>query len=71
MPCPSGARFREQVSATASPRQWAYLDLLGRPVMKAVETFNANLIDHAYTNHYDQLGQSDLITTSVLISKAF
>lgn len=24
----------------------------------------------AYTNHYDQLGQSDLTTTGVLISKA-
>jgi len=66
VPCPSGARFREQVSATASPRQWAYLDLLGRPVMKAVETFNANLIDQdvsAVCTEYDGLSRVRRIST--------
>lgn len=60
VPCPSGARFREQVSATASPRQWSYFDLLGRPVMKAVETFNANVSDQdisAVCTEYDGVGR--------------
>lgn len=42
--CPTGAKVRQQVVTLGSPRQWTYLDVLGRPVMKAVETFNTNVI---------------------------
>ncbi|WP_163839463.1 FG-GAP-like repeat-containing protein [Pseudoxanthomonas sacheonensis] len=42
--CPQGAKVRQQVVTLGSPRQWTYLDVLGRPVMKAVETFNTNVI---------------------------
>jgi RHS repeat-associated protein len=38
--CPVGARFREQVTQTAQPRQWAYFDALGRTIMRASETLN-------------------------------
>ena len=58
--CPAGARFREQVSATATPRQWTWFDLLGRPVMTAAETFNANVIDQdvsAACTEYDVVGR--------------
>ena len=58
--CPAGARFREQATATAAPRQWTYFDVLGRPVMKAVETFNAHVIDQdvsAVCTDYDGAGR--------------
>jgi len=41
--CPAGAAFRQQVETTASPRQWTYFDVLGRPVMQAAETFNVGV----------------------------
>ncbi|SDQ92661.1 FG-GAP-like repeat-containing protein [Pseudoxanthomonas sp. CF125] len=43
--CPAGAKVRQQVVSAGSPRQWTYLDALGRPVMKAMESFNAGVID--------------------------
>ncbi|WP_448670984.1 FG-GAP-like repeat-containing protein [Pseudoxanthomonas mexicana] len=64
--CPAGARFREQVSATASPRQWTYFDALARPVMKAVETFNANVADQdvsAVCTEYDVAGRARRTST--------
>ncbi|WP_448245172.1 FG-GAP-like repeat-containing protein [Pseudoxanthomonas mexicana] len=69
--CPVGARFREQVSATATPRQWTYFDLLGRPVMKAVETFNANVIDQdvsAVCTEYDGVGRARRTSTPFFLS---
>ncbi|QND81034.1 VCBS repeat-containing protein [Pseudoxanthomonas mexicana] len=66
VPCPTGARFREQVSATAMPRQWTYFDALGRPVMKAVETFNANVGDQdvsAVCTEYDGVGRARRTST--------
>jgi RHS repeat-associated protein len=41
--CPAGAKFRQQVVTTGAPRQWSWFDVLGRPVMKAAETFNAGV----------------------------
>ncbi|SFK74644.1 RHS repeat-associated core domain-containing protein [Lysobacter sp. cf310] len=41
--CPIGARFRQEVSGTAAPSSWTYFDVLGRPVMKASETFNVGV----------------------------
>src|SRR5690606_2882458 len=41
--CPTGAAFRQQVEVTAGPRKWTWLDVLGRPVMEAAETFNVGV----------------------------
>lgn len=41
--CPAGASFRQAVMANGAPTQWSYLDVLGREVFKAVETFNAGI----------------------------
>ncbi|KRD39242.1 hypothetical protein ASE35_02430 [Lysobacter sp. Root916] len=41
--CPTGARFRQEVTATASLASWTYFDVLGRPVMRASETFNVGV----------------------------
>ncbi|MHC9084873.1 toxin TcdB middle/N-terminal domain-containing protein [Luteimonas sp. RIT-PG2_3] len=41
--CPTGAKFRQQVASTGAPRQWTYFDVLGRPLMQAVETFNVGI----------------------------
>lgn len=58
--CPAGAVFRQQMTATASPRQWTYFDVLGRPIMKAGETFNAGVTDQdvsAVCTEYDSVGR--------------
>ena len=58
--CPVGAVFRQQVAATAAPRQWTYFDVLGRPVMKAAETFNASVSGQdvsAVCTEYDGVGR--------------
>lgn len=58
--CPDGARFRQQVAATESPRQWTYFDAMGRPLLKAVETFNAGVNGQdvsAVCTQYDTVGR--------------
>jgi RHS repeat-associated protein len=58
--CPTGAVFRQQVVATAAPRQWVYFDVLGRPIMKAAETFNAGVNNQdvsAVCTEYDAVGR--------------
>lgn len=59
--CPAGAIFRQQVAVTAAPRQWTYFDVLGRPIMKASETFNAGVNDQdvsAMCTEYDGAGRT-------------
>ena len=41
--CPNGAKFRQATTSDGAPTQWAYFDLLGRPVLKAALTFNAGV----------------------------
>ena len=58
--CPTGAAFRQQVDTTASPRQWTYFDVLGRPVMQASETFNVGVANEdvaATCTDYTAAGQ--------------
>ncbi|HCF2456845.1 TPA: VCBS repeat-containing protein [Pseudomonas aeruginosa] len=58
--CPDGARFRQQVAATESPRQWTYFDAMGRPLLKAVESFNAGVSGQdvsAVCTQYDTVGR--------------
>ena len=60
VPCPAGAVFRQQIAATASPRQWTWFDVLGRPIMKASESFNVGVIDQdvsATCTEYDSAGR--------------
>jgi RHS repeat-associated protein len=38
--CPTGAKFRQKVATDGAPTQWTYFDVLGRPIMKAAESFN-------------------------------
>lgn len=58
--CPDGARFRQQIAATESPRQWTYFDAMGRPLLKAVETLNAGVSGQdvsAICTQYDTVGR--------------
>lgn len=41
--CPTGAKFRQTTTTDGAPTQWVYFDLLGRPILKAAQTFNAGV----------------------------
>ncbi len=71
VPCPTGAKYRQQVLVTAAPGQWIYFDVLGREVMKAVETFNAGSPnkDLAVTcTAYDVAGKVKAVSNPFLVS---
>ena len=61
VPCPTGARYRQRVMATAAPTKWTYFDALGRPMMEAAETFNAHVDGKdvsAVCTRYDAAGNA-------------
>lgn len=69
--CPSGAAFRQQVEVTASPRQWTYFDVLGRPVMQAAETFNVGVANQdvsASCTDYDAAGNPRRVSNPFFLS---
>lgn len=69
--CPTGAKIRQQVVSVGSPRQWTYLDALGRPVMKAAETFNAGVIDQdvsASCTDYDVTGKPKRVSNPFFLA---
>ena len=69
--CPVGARVRQQVSTLGAPRQWTYLDVLGRPVMKAAETFNVGVIDKdvaASCTDYDVTGKAKRVSNPFFLA---
>lgn len=69
--CPAGAKFRQQVSADASPRQWTYFDLLGRPIMQASETFNVGVIGQdvsATCTAYDGVGRVSKVSNPFFLA---
>lgn len=41
--CPNGAKFRQATTADGAPSQWVYFDGLGRPILKAGQTFNSGV----------------------------
>lgn len=41
--CPTGAVVRTRKFTTGAPLQWTYTDALGRPVMQATQTMNADV----------------------------
>lgn len=43
VPCPAGAKFRQQTTATAAPVQWSYYDVLGRPILQVTQSFNIGI----------------------------
>lgn len=58
--CPTGARFRQTVISDGAPRQWTWFDILGRPVLKASETFNVGVAGKdvsAVCTTYDPTGK--------------
>lgn len=64
--CPAGASFRQQVVAQGAPRQWAWFDVLGRPVLKASETFNVGVSGQdvsAVCTDYDLAGKPKRVST--------
>lgn len=57
--CPAGAKVRQETTATAAPSQWAYLDVLGREILKVTETFNVGTTQaySAVCTGYDAAGR--------------
>jgi RHS repeat-associated protein len=41
--CPVGAAFREKTAAAGAPTSFSYFDVLGRPSLQVVESFNAGV----------------------------
>jgi YD repeat-containing protein len=59
--CPTGAVFREQVTASGSASKWTYFDVLGRPMLSAAESFNAGVANKDYSATclwYDSTGKT-------------
>lgn len=69
--CPAGAAFRQQVETTAAPRQWTYLDVLGRLVMHAGETFNVGVSGKdvsAVCTDYDAVGRPKRVSNPFFLA---
>jgi RHS repeat-associated protein len=69
--CPVGAKVRQQTATLGSPRQWTYLDALGRPVMKAMESFNAGVSGQdvsASCTDYDVTGKPRRISNPFFLA---
>lgn len=59
--CPARARFRAKTTATASPTQWVYYDLLGRDVLKVSQSFNTDVAGKdasGVCTEYDAVGRA-------------
>jgi len=58
--CPTGAKFRQTTTIEGAPTVWTYFDLLGRPIFKISETFNAGVSGKDYVGmctDYDTAGR--------------
>lgn len=63
--CPTGAAFRQKVAADASPTQWTYYDVLGRPVLKLTQSFNESVSGKDVTGvctSYDATGKPQQVS---------
>ncbi len=63
--CPVGAKVRQQIVTVGAPRQWSYMDALGRPILKAMETLNAGVINQdvaASCSDYDVTGKQSRVS---------
>lgn len=69
--CPARARFRMKTTATASPTQWVYYDLLGRDVLKVSQSFNADVAGKDASGvciEYDAVGRAARTSTPFFLS---
>ncbi len=69
--CPARARFRAKTTATASPTQWVYFDLLGREVLKVSQSFNADLAGKDASGvciDYDAVGRAYRTSTPFFLA---
>ena len=69
--CPVGAKVRQKLASPGSPTQWVYLDVLGRTVMKAMESFNAGVIGQdvsAACTEYDITGKPRRVSNPFFLS---
>jgi len=60
VPCPTGARFRQQVKTTAAPTRWTYFDVHARPVLGVSESANVGISNRdasAVCTRYDAAGR--------------
>jgi RHS repeat-associated protein len=63
--CPARARFRSKTTATASPTQWTYYDVLGREVLKVGQSFNVGVSGQdasAVCTEYDAVGRGHRVS---------
>ena len=69
--CADGASFRQQVATLGSPRTWTYFDVLGRPILKASETFNAGVAGKdisAICTSYNAAGKPSRVSNPFFLS---
>lgn len=54
--CPSDTTFRSQTLSVGAPSSWTYYDVIGRPILTAAQTFDANPSTQQYSgvcSYYD------------------
>jgi RHS repeat-associated protein len=54
--CPADAKFRSQTVIAGAPSNWTYYDVLGRPIMKLTQAYDANPATQAFSavcSYYD------------------
>ncbi len=69
--CPARAKFRVKTTATASPTQWVYYDLLGREVLKVSQSFNAGVSGKDASGvciEYDAVGRAYRTSTPFFLA---
>jgi RHS repeat-associated protein len=69
--CPIGARLRQQIVTAGAPRQWTYMDALGRPILKAMESLNAGVINQdvaASCSDYDVTGKPTRVSNPFFLN---
>ncbi|KAB8189476.1 hypothetical protein FKV24_009355 [Lysobacter maris] len=69
--CPTGGKFRQETIASGAPAVWTYMDVLGRPIMKASETYNINVSGKdvsAVCTDYNAAGQSKRVSNPFFLA---
>jgi len=72
VPCPSGAKYREEQTRTGAPKQWTYYDALARPVFSMAETFNAGIAGKDLSGVctiYDVRGRAAKVTVPTFMTQ--
>jgi RHS repeat-associated protein len=72
--CPSSASFREKTVSAGAPTTFTYLDILGRPVLKVTESFNAGISAKNWTavcTAYDNHGRATFASVPFFLSAGY